>query len=63
MQKAVHGITVAHFVETHREKLRMEIVAGEDGLHRLIQDQRKKLALAFARRAGMRRGRVVGPRR
>ena len=29
MQKAVHGITVAHFFETHREKLRMEIVAGQ----------------------------------
>src|SRR5688500_19424635 len=38
MQKAIHGITVAHFLETYREKLKMELVTGEDGLHRLIHE-------------------------
>ncbi len=32
MQKAIHGITVAHFFETYREKLKMELVIGEAGL-------------------------------
>lgn len=38
MQKAIHGITVAHFFETYREKLKMELVTGEPGLHRLIHE-------------------------
>ena len=39
MQKAIHGITVAHFFETYREKLKMELVAtGGGGLHRLIRE-------------------------
>jgi HPr kinase/phosphorylase len=38
MQRAIHGITVAHFLETYREKLKMELVTGEDGLHRLIHE-------------------------
>jgi HPr kinase/phosphorylase len=38
MQKAIHGITVAHFFETYREKLKMELVTGEGGLHRLIRE-------------------------
>ena len=38
MQKAIHGITVAHFFETYREKLKMELVTGEPGLHRLIRE-------------------------
>jgi HPr kinase/phosphorylase len=38
MQKAIHGITVAHFYETYREKLRMELVTGQPGLHRLIRE-------------------------
>src|SRR5271157_1355768 len=38
MQKAIHGITVAHFYETYREKLRMELLTGEAGLHRLIRE-------------------------
>ena len=38
MQKAIHGITVAHFLETYREKLKMELVVGELGLHRLIHE-------------------------
>jgi HPr kinase/phosphorylase len=48
MQKAIHGITVAHFFETYREKLRLEIVTGETGLHRLIREgtiNRPSLAL------------------
>lgn len=46
--KAIHGITVAHFFETHREKLKMELVTGEAGLHRLIREgsiNRPSLAL------------------
>jgi HPr kinase/phosphorylase len=38
MHKAVHGITVAHFYETYRDKLKMELVAGERGLHRMIRE-------------------------
>jgi HPr kinase/phosphorylase len=48
MQKAIHGITVAHFFETYRDKLRMELVTGEKGLHRLIREgsiNRPSLAL------------------
>jgi len=36
--KAIHGITVAHFYETYREKLLLELVTGEAGLHRLIRE-------------------------
>src|SRR5471032_2606534 len=48
MQKAIHGITVAHFLETYREKLKLEVVTGETGLHRLIREgsiNRPSLAL------------------
>lgn len=38
MQKAIHGITVSHFLETYREKLQLEVVTGEAGLHRLIHE-------------------------
>ena len=38
MQKAIHGITVSHFFETYREKLQLELIAGEAGLHRLIHE-------------------------
>ncbi|TAG33720.1 MAG: HPr(Ser) kinase/phosphatase [Verrucomicrobia bacterium] len=38
MQKAIHGITVAHFHSTHREKLKLELLAGAEGLHRLIRE-------------------------
>ncbi len=38
MQKAIHGITVAHFFATYREKLKMELVTGEEGMHRLIHE-------------------------
>jgi len=38
MQKAIHGITVGHFYETYGEKLKMELVTGQAGLHRLIRE-------------------------
>ncbi len=38
MQKAIQGITIAHFFETYRDKLRMELVYGDAGLHRLIRE-------------------------
>jgi HPr kinase/phosphorylase len=38
MQKAIHGITVAHFLEIYRDKLRLELLTGPDGLHRLIRE-------------------------
>lgn len=38
MQKQVHGITVAHFFDTYRTKLRMELLTGGEGLHRLIKE-------------------------
>ena len=37
MQKAIHGITVAHFYATYRDKLKLELVTGDVGLHRLIR--------------------------
>ena len=36
MQKAIHGISVAHFLETYREKLKMELITGERGLQRRL---------------------------
>jgi HPr kinase/phosphorylase len=38
MQKEIHGITVSHFFETYRDKLKLEVVVGEAGLHRLIHE-------------------------
>lgn len=38
MQTAIHGITVAHFFEEYREKLKLEIVTGAAGMHRLIHE-------------------------
>src|SRR6476660_4803497 len=38
MLKAIHGITVAHFYESYREKLKLELVTGEQGLHRIIRE-------------------------
>src|SRR5471030_687178 len=46
--KAIHGITVAYFYETYREKLQLDLVTGGDGLHRLIREgsiNRPSLAL------------------
>jgi HPr kinase/phosphorylase len=36
--KAIHGITVAHFFETYRDKLQLELLHGDNGLHRLIRE-------------------------
>ncbi len=36
--RAISGITVAHFYETYREKLQLELVTGGAGLHRLIKE-------------------------
>jgi HPr kinase/phosphorylase len=36
--KAIQGITVEHFYRTYREKLSLELLVGEDGLHRLIKE-------------------------
>jgi HPr kinase/phosphorylase len=36
--KAFNGITVAHFFESYRDKLELELITGGDGLHRLIKE-------------------------
>lgn len=38
MIKAIHGITVAHFFETYGARLKLELVTGHEGLHRLIRE-------------------------
>jgi len=38
MPKAIHGITVAHFFETYGARLKLELVTGREGLHRLIRE-------------------------
>ncbi|ATC62761.1 HPr(Ser) kinase/phosphatase [Nibricoccus aquaticus] len=38
MPKSIQGITVAHFFDTYRERLKMELVLGEPGLHRMIRE-------------------------
>jgi HPr kinase/phosphorylase len=64
MQKAIHGITVAHFYETYREKLKLELVTGEAGMHRLIREgsiNRPALALTgFFKYFANKRIQVVG---
>ncbi len=48
MLKAIHGITVAHFYESYRQKLKLELVTGDAGLHRIIREgtvNRPSLAL------------------
>ncbi len=64
MQKAIHGITVAHFYQTYRQKLKMELVSGEAGLHRLIREgsiNRPALALTgFFRYFANKRIQVLG---
>lgn len=36
--KSINGITVAHFFETYRDKLELELAHGGAGLHRLIKE-------------------------
>jgi len=64
MQKAIHGITVAHFYDSYREKLRLELVTGDAGLHRLIREgsiNRPALALTgFFKYFANKRIQVIG---
>lgn len=64
MPKAIHGITVAHFFQSYQEKLRMELITGEQGLHRLIREgsiNRPSLALTgFFRYFANKRIQVLG---
>ncbi|MDR1282928.1 MAG: HPr(Ser) kinase/phosphatase [Opitutaceae bacterium] len=46
--KAIHGITVSHFYETWRDRLKLDLVTSGAGLHRLIREgsiNRPSLAL------------------
>ena len=38
MERTINGITVEHFYTTYKEKLKLELVTGEPGLHRLIKE-------------------------
>ena len=64
MQKAIHGITVAHFFETYRTKLQLESVTGDAGMHRLIHEgsiNRPALALTgFFKYFAHRRIQILG---
>jgi HPr kinase/phosphorylase len=64
MPKSIHGFTVAHFLETYRNKLKMELVVGEPGLNRLIHEgtiNRPALALTgFFKYFAHRRVQVLG---
>ncbi len=46
--KAIHGISVAHFFETYHKKLKLELLSSGAGLHRMIKEgsiNRPSLAL------------------
>ena len=64
MPKAIHGISVAHFFETHGAKLQLETVTGDAGMHRLIHEgsiNRPALALTgFFKYFAHRRVQVLG---
>jgi HPr kinase/phosphorylase len=48
MPKAIQGISVAHFFESYREKLKMVLITGNSGMHRMIREgsiNRPSLAL------------------
>jgi len=48
MSKPIQGITVAHFYQTYRARLKMELVTNENGLRRIIREgsiNRPSLAL------------------
>ena len=38
MQKEIHGITVEHFFATYTEKLKLEVIAGAEGMHSMIKE-------------------------
>jgi len=62
--KAINGITVAHFYETYRHKLQLELITGEAGMNRLIKEgsiNRPSLALTgFFKYFAFRRIQVLG---
>src|SRR5262245_22076983 len=64
MQKAIQGITVAHFFETYGEKLKMELLTTGTGMHRLIREgsiNRPSLALTgFFKYFANKRIQVIG---
>jgi HPr kinase/phosphorylase len=64
MHKAIQGTTVAHFYETYRERLKLDLVTGGNGLHRMIREgtvNRPALALSgFFRYFAHRRVQVMG---
>lgn len=64
MSKPLNGITVAHFLEAHREKLNLTLAVGERGLGRLIEEttiNRPALALTgFFKYFAHRRVQVLG---
>lgn len=46
--RAINGITVSHFYESYKQKLQLELITGEEGLHRLVKEgsiNRPSLAL------------------
>ena len=63
-RKAIQGITVAHFYETYRDKLKMELVNGGAGMHRMIREgsiNRPSLALTgFLKYIANKRIQVLG---
>ena len=64
MAKIIHGITVAHFFETYGPRLKLALLTGREGLHRLIREpaiNRPALALTgFFKYFAMRRIQVLG---
>ncbi|MBI2512985.1 MAG: HPr(Ser) kinase/phosphatase [Opitutae bacterium] len=62
--KAINGISVAHFYETYKSKLQLELLTGEEGMHRLIKEgsiNRPSLALTgFFKYFAMKRIQVLG---
>jgi len=64
MAKIIHGITVAHFFETYGPRLKLTLITGREGLHRLIREpaiNRPALALTgFFKYFAMRRIQVLG---
>ncbi len=64
MSKMIHGITVAHFFETYGPKLKLTLITGREGLHRLVREpaiNRPALALTgFFKYFAKRRIQVLG---
>jgi len=64
MERTVNGITVEHFFRTYEDKLKLELLTGEEGLHRVIREgalNRPSLALTgFFKYFAHRRIQVMG---